>query len=93
VQLYLSVGEQSRKNCVPDVTAKGRPRAFRVMALAKYSLEIIQYVTVKNAAELGNASARSAVVQAKLKTSGRSQRDEIFPVQWLTVDRGQLWAD
>lgn len=55
------------------------------MALAKYSLEIIQDVTVKNAEVLGNASARSAVVQAKSKTSGRIQEDEIFPVQWLTA--------
>ena len=48
---------------------------------------------VKNVVELGNASARSAVVQAKSKTSGRIQEDEIFPVQRLTVDRGRLWAD
>jgi hypothetical protein len=44
------------------------------MALVKYSSEIIQYVIVKNAVELGNASARSAVVQAKSKASGRNSK-------------------
>jgi hypothetical protein len=62
------------KKCVPDVTAKERPRVFHVMALVKYSSEIIQYVIVKNAVELGNASARSAVVQAKSKASGRNSK-------------------
>ena len=58
------------KKCVPDVMARERPRAFHVMALVKYSSEIIQYVIAKNAAELADAPARSAVVQAKSKTSG-----------------------
>jgi hypothetical protein len=40
------------------------------MALVKYLSEIIQYVIVKNAAELGDASARSALVLARSKTSG-----------------------
>jgi hypothetical protein len=44
------------------------------MALVKYSSEIIQYVIVKNAVELGNASARSAVVQANSKASGRNSK-------------------
>ncbi|MGB8577056.1 MAG: hypothetical protein WCD56_10880, partial [Pseudolabrys sp.] len=65
-----SVGERSQKKCVPDVTARERSRAFHVMALAKYSSEIIQYVIAKNATELADAPARSAVVQAKSKTSG-----------------------
>ena len=48
------------------------------MALVKYSSEIIQYVIAKNAAELADAPARSAVVQAKSKTSGlRDERGEL----------------
>lgn len=48
---------------------------------------------VKNAAELGTASARSAEVQAKSKASGRIQEDEIFSFQgqpWTEDDYGRI---
>jgi hypothetical protein len=66
-----SVGSEGcqTKHCAPSATANERFPALNAMAAAKRASWLFHSVSVKNAAELGDAAVMFVVARVKSKTS------------------------